>query len=141
LYRNNSVTILYKWIGTSYNITLRDVGFYAVYIVLFAVLFSNITVVQQQQFMLAIAQQNQSNSTAADVESTRDRIIPQAQEVNESNLELIKICTASPNPECDNTMIIIHNDCIAYPAFVVSHVPSCDDSRLVSYLLARELLE
>lgn len=120
---------------------MRDVGFYVVNIVLFAVLLSNITVVQQQQFMLAMAQQNQSNSTADDVESTRDRIIPQAQEVNESNLELIKICTTSPNPECDNTMIIIHNDCIAYPAFVVSHVPSCDDSRLVSYLLARELLE
>jgi hypothetical protein len=140
IYRNNSVPILYKWIETSYNITLGDVGFYVVNILLFVVLFSNITVVQQQ-FMLAMAQQNQSNSTADGVESTRDRIIPQAQEVNESNLELIKICTTSPNPECDNTMIIIHNDCISYPSFVVSHIPSCDDSRLISYLLARGLLE
>jgi len=73
--------------------------------------------------------------------NTRDRIIPQAQEVNDSNLELIKICTSSPSSECDNTMIIIHNDCVAYPSYVVEHIPSCDDSRLISYLLARGLLE
>jgi hypothetical protein len=139
LYRNNAVPILYKWIAIRYIITLSDVGFYVVNIVLLTVLFSNITTVVQQQFMLARAQQNQSNSAAGDIESTRDRIIPQAQEVNESNMELIKICTTSPNPECDNTMIIIHNDCIAYPSFVASHVPSCDDSRLISYLLARGL--
>jgi hypothetical protein len=71
----------------------------------------------------------------------RNTIIPQAQDINESNLELIKICTASPNLECDNTMIIIHNDCIAYPEYVATHIPSCDDSRLISYLIARGLLE
>lgn len=138
LYKINAVPIRYKGIATSYVITLRDVEFYVVSLVFLALLISIIIV---QQFMLARAQQNQSNSTADDVESTRDRIIPQAQEVNESNLELIKICTTSPSPECDNTMIIIHNDCIAYPSFVVSHVPSCDDSRLISYLLVRGLSE
>ena len=84
----NAVPILYKWIATSYIIILRDVGFYVVNLVLLALLFSNIIIVQRQ-FMLARAQQNRSNSTADDVESTRNRIIPQAQEVNESNLELI----------------------------------------------------
>jgi hypothetical protein len=68
-------------------------------------------------------------------------IIPQAREVNEANSELIKICVSAPNSECDNTMRIIHNDCIAYPAYVDTHIPSCDDSRLISYLIARGLLE
>jgi hypothetical protein len=98
-------------------------------------------IVVQQEFLLAGAQQGQNNSTAADMNSMRNRIIPKAQEVNESNLKLIKICTVSPNSECDNTMIIIHNDCIAYPAYVLKHISSCGDSRLISYLLTRGLLE
>jgi hypothetical protein len=57
-------------------------------------------------------------------------IIPQAREVNEANSELIKICVSAPNPKCDSTMIIIHNGCIAYPAYVATHIPICDDSRL-----------
>jgi hypothetical protein len=66
--------------------------------------------------------------------------VPQAEQVDEANSELIKICTTSPNPGCDNTMIIIHNDCIAYPEYVGIHIPSCNDSRLLSYLIARGLL-
>jgi hypothetical protein len=113
-------------------------------LVLLALLISIIPdiIMVQQEFLLVGAQQKeQNNATATDMNNTRNRILPQAQEVNESNLKLIKICTASPNLECDNNMINIHNDCIAYPVYVVTHIPSCDDSRLLSYLLARGLLE
>ena len=101
----------------------------------------NFIIIQQEFLLVGAQQQEQNNATATDMNNTRNRIIPQAQEVNESNLELIKLCTDSPSSECDNTMIIIHNDCIAYPAYVVTHIPSCDDSRLISYLLARGILE
>jgi hypothetical protein len=90
---------------------------------------------------MAQGQQGQDNASATDMENLRNTIIPQAVEVNEANSELIKICTDSPNTECDNTMIIIYNDCVAYPAFVATHIPSCGDSRLFSYLVARELLD
>ena len=118
---------------------------YAVYLVL-PVLFSIIIIQYELPVLLLVeAQQEQSNTTtttATDLAKMRNNtIIPQAQDVNESNLELIKICTASPNLECDNTMILIHNDCIAYPEYVATHIPSCDDSRLISYLIARGLLE
>jgi hypothetical protein len=101
----------------------------------------NLIIIQQEFLLVGAQQQEQNNATATDMNNTRNRIIPQAQEVNESNLELIKLCTDSPSSECDNAMIIIHNDCIAYPAYVVTHIPSCDDSRLISYLLARGILE
>jgi hypothetical protein len=81
------------------------------------------------------------NNTTTDMTILRNTIIPEAEEVNEANSELMKMCVSAPNPECDNTMVIIHNDCIAYPEFVATHVPSCDDSRLMSYLIARGLLE
>jgi hypothetical protein len=120
---------------------LGNLWLYAVYLVL-PVLFSIIIIQYELLVLLAEAQQEQSNTTtAADLAKMRNTIIPQAQDINESNLELIKICTASPNLECDNTMIIIHNDCIAYPEYVATHIPSCDDSRLISYLIARGLLE
>jgi hypothetical protein len=90
---------------------------------------------------MAQGQQGQDNASATDMENLRNTIIPQAEEVNEANSELIKICTDSPNAGCDNTMIIIYNDCVAYPAYVASHIPSCGDSRLFSYLIARELLK
>jgi hypothetical protein len=117
---------------------LGNLRFYAVYLIL---LISSIIIPQYE--LLVEAQQEQSNTTTAtDLAKMRNNtIIPQAQDINESNLELIKICTASPNLECDNTMIIIHNDCIAYPEYVATHIPSCDDSRLISYLIARGLLE
>jgi hypothetical protein len=90
--------------------------------------------------LMAQAQLGQDNASATDVENLRNKIIPEAEEVNEANSELIKICTDSPNTECDNTMIIIYNDCKAYPAYVATHIPSCGDSRLFSYLVVRELL-
>jgi hypothetical protein len=103
---------------------------------------SVIIIVQDDPLLeLAEGQQEQENASATDMTSIRNSIIPQAEEVNKSNLELINICTASPNTGCDNTMIIIHNDCIAYPAFVATHIPSCNDSRLFSYLIARGLSE
>ena len=105
-------------------------------------LISNAIVPQERlSLLMAQGQQGQDNASATDMENLRNTIIPQAEEVNEANSELIKICTDSPNPECDNTMIIIYNDCVAYPAFVATHIPSCGDSRLFSYLVARELLE
>ena len=101
-------------------------------------LISNIIILQHELLLLlAGAQQERNNTTATDMANVRNRIIPQAREVNESKLELIKIRTASSNSECDNTMKIIHNDCVAYPAYVATHIPSCDDSRLISYLIAR----
>ena len=89
---------------------------------------------------MAQGQQGQDNASATDMENLRNKIIPQAEEVNEANSQLIKICTDSPNSECDNTMITIYNDCAAYPAYVATHIPSCGDSRLFSYLVVRELL-
>ncbi len=89
---------------------------------------------------MAQGQQGQNNASATEMENLRNTIIPEAEEVNEANSQLIKICTDSPNSECDNTMIIIYNDCVAYPAFVATHIPSCGDSRLFSYLVVRELL-
>ena len=102
-------------------------------------------------FTIVIASQTQAESSISLVEGQgqnnatkekdmRNAIVPQAEQVDEANSELIKICTISPNPGCDNTMIIIHNDCIAYPEYVGIHIPSCNDSRLLSYLIARGLL-
>jgi hypothetical protein len=105
------------------------------------ILFNN-AIVPQEKLSLLMAQepQGQDNATATDMENLRNKIIPQAEEVNEANSQLIKICSDSPNSECDNTMIIIYNDCKAYPAYVATHIPSCGDSRLFSYLVVRELL-
>ena len=102
-------------------------------------------------FTIVIASQTQAESSISLVEGQgqnnatkekdmRNAIVPQAEQVDEANSELIKICTASPNPGCDDTMIIIHNDCISYPEYVGIHIPSCNDSRLLSYLIARGLL-
>ena len=102
-------------------------------------------IVPQQELLLLLSfaqrqQQQQENNTTTNITNMGKAIIPLANEVNEANLELIKICVSSPNSRCDNTMIIIHNDCIAYPEYVVTHIPSCNDSRLISYLVARGLL-
>jgi hypothetical protein len=105
-------------------------------------LISNAIVPQEKlSLLMAQGQQGQNNASATDMTNLRNTIRPQAEEVNEANSELIKICADSPNTECDSTMIIIYNDCVAYPAFVATHIPSCGDSRLFSYLVARELLE
>jgi hypothetical protein len=100
-------------------------------------------IVPQEKLSLVMAQrqQGENNASATNMTNLRNTIIPQAEEVNKANSELIKICTNSPNAGCDNTMIVIYNDCIAYPAFVAKHIPSCGDSRLFSYLVVRELLE
>ena len=105
-------------------------------------LISNAIVPQEKlSLLMAQGQQGQNNASATNMTNLRNTIIPQAEEVNEANSELIKICADSPNTGCDNTMIVIYNDCIAYPAFVAKHIPSCGDSKLFSYLVARELLE
>jgi hypothetical protein len=103
-------------------------------------------IVPQQELLLLLSfaqrqqQQQENNTTTTNITNMGSAIIPLANEVNEANLELIKICVSSPNPRCDNTMIIIHNDCVAYPKDVVTHIPSCNGSRLISYLVARGLL-
>jgi hypothetical protein len=96
---------------------------------------------EKLSFLMAQGQQGQENASATDMENLRNTIIPEAEEVNEANSQLIKLCTDSPNSECDNTMITIYNDCKAYPAYVATHIPSCGDSKLFSYLVVRELLE
>lgn len=119
------------------NITLCRV----ILILLPIFLISNAIVPQERlSILMAQAQLGQDNASATDMENLRNKIIPEAEEVNKANSELIKICTDSPNSECDNTMIIIYNDCKAYPAYVATHIPSCGDSRLFSYLVVRELL-
>ena len=119
------------------NITLCRV----ILILLPIFLISNAIVPQVRlSLLMAQAQLGQDNASATDMENLRNKIIPEAEEVNKANSELIKICTDSPNSECDNTMIIIYNDCKAYPAYVATHIPSCGDSRLFSYLVVRELL-
>jgi hypothetical protein len=117
-----------------------------VYLVSLILSISSVIIIQAELLVFLVeAEQEQDNNdttTATDLIKMRnDTIIPQAQNINESNSELIKICTASPNLECDNNMINIHNDCIAYPEYVATHISSCDDSRLISYLIARGLLE
>jgi uncharacterized protein YpmS len=120
---------------------LKQITLYLLILVSLLILFTNVLVPQERpSLLMAQGQQEQNNTSATDMENLRNTIIPQAEEVNEANSQLIKICTDSPNARCDDTMIIIYNDCIAYPAFVATHIPSCGDSRLFSYLVARELL-
>jgi hypothetical protein len=126
-------------------ISLGNKQLCTVYLVSLILVISPIIKIQAEPIVFLVeAQQEQGNNTTTATDLTKMRnnaIIPQALNINESNLELIKICTASPNLECDNNMINIHNDCIAYPEYVATHISSCDDSRLISYLIARGLLE
>ena len=122
-------------------LSLKQITLYLLILISLPVLFTNPLVPQEKpSLLIAQEQQEQNNTTATDMENQRKRIIPEAEQVNEANSQLIKICTDSPNARCDDTMIIIYNDCVAYPAFVATHIPSCGDSRLFSYLVARELL-
>jgi hypothetical protein len=102
-------------------------------------IFTNGSVPQEK--LIAQGQQGQDNASATEMMNLRNTIIPQAEDVNQANSELIKICTDSPNASCDNTMKIIYNDCVAYPAYVATHIPSCGDSKLFSYLAVRGLFE
>jgi hypothetical protein len=120
---------------------LKQITLYLLILISLPILFTNALVPQEKpSLLMAQGQQEQNNTSATDMENLRNTIIPQAEEVNEANSQLIKICTDSPNARCDDTMIIIYNDCVAYPAFVATHIPSCGDTRLFSYLVARELL-
>ena len=121
---------------------LKNKNLYGIFIILLPIFLINNATVPQEKLSLLMAQgqQGQGNASATDLENLTNTIKPQAEEVNEANSQLIKICTDSPNSECDNTMITIYNDCVAYPAYVATHIPSCGDSRLLSYLVVRELL-
>jgi hypothetical protein len=120
---------------------LKQITLYLLILISLPILITNALVPQEKpSLLMAQGQQEQNNTSVTDMENLRNTIIPQAEEVNEANSQLIKICTDSPNARCDDTMIIIYNDCVAYPAFVATHIPSCGDSRLFSYLVARELL-
>jgi hypothetical protein len=117
---------------------IKNITLWRVILILLPIFLTSNAIVPQER--LAQGQQGQDNASATDMENLRNKIIPEAEEVNEANSQLIKICSDSPNTECDNTMIIIYNDCKAYPAYVATHIPSCGDSRLFSYLVVRELL-
>jgi hypothetical protein len=119
---------------------LKNITLYSIILVQLPIFLFNNGIVLQEKLM-AQGQQGQDNASATEMMNLRNIIIPQAEEVNEANSELIKICTDSPNAGCDNTMKIIYNDCVAYPAYVATHIPSCGDSKLFSYLAVRELLE
>jgi hypothetical protein len=119
---------------------LKNITLYSIILVQLPIFLFNNGIVLQEKLM-AQGQQGQDNASATEMMNLRNTIIPQAEEVNEANSELIKICTDSPNAGCDNTMKIIYNDCVAYPAYVATHIPSCGDSKLFSYLAVRELLE
>jgi hypothetical protein len=120
---------------------LKQITLYLLILISLPILFTDALVPQEKpSLLMAQGQQEQNNTSATDMENLKNTIIPQAEQVNEANSQLIKICTDSPNARCDDTMIIIYNDCVAYPAFVATHIPSCGDSRLFSYLAARELL-
>jgi hypothetical protein len=124
------------------DLCLKEIAFFVLILILPIFLIANaITSQEKLSLLMAQGQQGQDNASATDMENLRNTIIPQAEEVNEANSQLIKICTDSPNARCDDTMIIIYNDCVAYPAFVATHIPSCGDSRLFSYLVVRELLD
>jgi hypothetical protein len=120
---------------------LKQITLYLLILISLPILFTDALVPQEKpSLLMAQGQQEQNNTSATDMENLKNTIIPQAEQVNEANSQLIKICTDSPNARCDDTMIIIYNDCVAYPAFVATHIPSCGDTRLFSYLVARELL-
>jgi hypothetical protein len=120
---------------------LKQITLYLLILISLPILFTDALVPQEKpSLLMAQGQQEQNNTSATDMENLKNTIIPEAEQVNEANSQLIKICTDSPNARCDDTMIIIYNDCVAYPAFVATHIPSCGDSRLFSYLVARELL-
>jgi hypothetical protein len=121
---------------------IKNITLWRVILILLPIFLISNAIVPQERLSLLLAQgqQGQDNASATDMENVRNKIIPEAEEVNEANSQLIKICSDSPNAECDNTMIIIYNDCKAYPAYVATHIPSCGDSRLFSYLVVRELL-
>ena len=120
---------------------LKQITLYLLILISLPILFTDALVPQEKpSLLMAQGQQEQNNTSATDMENLKNTIIPQAEQVNEANSQLIKICTDSPNARCDDTMIIIYNDCVAYPAFVATHIPSCGDSTLFSYLVARELL-
>jgi hypothetical protein len=120
---------------------LKQITLYLSILISLPILFTDALVPQEKpSLLMAQGQQEQNNTSATDMENLKNTIIPEAEQVNEANSQLIKICTDSPNARCDDTMIIIYNDCVAYPAFVATHIPSCGDSRLFSYLVARELL-
>jgi hypothetical protein len=121
---------------------IKNITLWRVILILLPIFLISNAIVPQERLSLLLAQgqQGQDNASATDMENLRNKIIPEAEEVNEANSQLIKICSDSPNTECDNTMIIIYNDCKAYPAYVATHIPSCGDSRLFSYLVVRELL-
>jgi hypothetical protein len=119
---------------------LKNITLYSIILVQLPIFLFNNGIVLQEKLM-AQGQQGQDNASATEMMNLRNTIIPQAKDVNEANSELIKICTDSPNAGCDNTMKIIYNDCVAYPAYVATHIPSCGDSKLFSYLAVRELLE
>ena len=121
---------------------LKVKNLYGIFIILLPIFLINNATVPQEKLSLLMAQgqQGQGNASATDLENLTNTIKPQAEEVNEANSQLIKICTDSPNSKCDDTMITIYNDCVAYPAYVATHIPSCGDSRLFSYLVVRELL-
>jgi hypothetical protein len=114
----------------------KGIILYGIFFILLPIFLITNAIVPQEKLSLLMAQgqQGQDNASATDMENLRNKIIPQAEEVNEANSELIKICTDSPNAGCDDTMIIIYNDCIAYPAFVATHIPSCGDSRYLATL-------
>ena len=122
-------------------VEIKGVNLQEIVPILLFLLITIVTVSQTQaESSVSLAEGQAQNNATKDMTDMRNAIVPQAEQVDEANSELIKICTASPNPGCDNTMIIIHNDCIAYPEYVGIHIPSCNDSRLLSYLIARGLL-
>jgi hypothetical protein len=119
---------------------LKNITLYSIILVVLPIFLSNNGIAPQEKLM-AQGQHGQDNASATEMMNLRKTVIPQAEEVNEANSELIKICTDSPNASCDNTMKIIYNDCVAYPAYVATYIPSCGDSKLYSYLVVRGLLE
>lgn len=126
IYQLPLVPILYKRIMSSSSNhlhDLKDVTFHGIILALPILLITNAIVPQHELSLFrAQGQQEQNNTTTTDMANLRNTIIPEAEEVNEANSELMKMCVSAPNPECDNTMVIIHNDCIAYPEFVATHV-------------------
>ena len=88
---------------------LKDIILYGIFFIILPIFLINNAIVLQERLSLPLAQgqQGQDNASATDMLNLRNKIIPQAEEVNEANSELIKICTDSPNASCDNTMKII----------------------------------
>jgi hypothetical protein len=70
----------------------KEIALFLLILILLPIFLITNTTVSQEKLSLLIAQgqEGENNASATDMENLRKRIIPEAEEVNEANSELIK---------------------------------------------------